>query len=413
MKITYSLILICLVFCFGCKKSQVKSNVDLVDTAKLFKPSYITSQTDTINGTIYIYGRNYEMFSSNITVKFNNTTVVPYGYKTGAILVKVPEGATTGPLYIEVYKKKIMLADTFYVLRNKYEWKRLSPFPGGKRSNAAAFVIGDKAYVGTGENYLEAPDFSDLWQYNYQNDTWIRKASVPEGAAAPFTGRQSAFSFSYGGKGYIGGGKQGYSFDLGDLNEYDPVADKWTTKLKLTGWVKFGPSRSCVVGTEGYVFSQTIQAYGGQVLYKYNVALNQLTRFDYAVGEFIPTAYNWYGVVNAKLLAGTDGGNFGTYSSAGEYSQISSNGPGELGVLKTAITYTNDLYESFGDEGCLWRYDFVQNRWTQLSNKKMGITAGITTFRIGSKIYVVGGDNGVTTKATDAVWMMDIDRYIR
>jgi N-acetylneuraminic acid mutarotase len=83
------------------------------------------------------------------------------------------------------------------------------------RSNAVAFVIGNKAYIATGAmGSLK----SDVWEYDPATDLWEPKTNF-EGSA-----RQDAVSFSIAGRGYVTTGKSStYQFD--DIWEFLPLDD--------------------------------------------------------------------------------------------------------------------------------------------------------------------------------------------
>ncbi len=66
------------------------------------------------------------------------------------------------------------------------------------RNNASAFIIGDKAYLSTGEN---GTSYVYTWEYNFADDTWKQKSSF-EGPAT--TG---AVGFDVKGRGFIATGR--------------------------------------------------------------------------------------------------------------------------------------------------------------------------------------------------------------
>lgn len=82
------------------------------------------------------------------------------------------------------------------------------------RSNAAAFVIGGKGFITTGEN---GGNVSDCWQYDPATDVWIKKTAF-EGRS-----RTGALGFSVNGKGFIMTGRSG-SDPFDDLWEFYPDA---------------------------------------------------------------------------------------------------------------------------------------------------------------------------------------------
>src|SRR6476660_6387769 len=99
--------------------------------------------------------------------------------------------------------KKILLAaiTLFYVNENNAQgtWTRKADFGGGIRSFTVAFSIGEKGYVGTGEdeNFTVRKDF---WEYDPAADTWTQKANFGGGP------RYAAVGFGIGKKGYVGTG---------------------------------------------------------------------------------------------------------------------------------------------------------------------------------------------------------------
>ncbi len=80
------------------------------------------------------------------------------------------------------------------------------------RSNASAMVIGDSAYISTGEN---GSLYTFTWGYDFATDLWKEKTPF-EGAA-----RTGAVGFSVQNRGYIGTGRSSTAqFD--DIREFKP-----------------------------------------------------------------------------------------------------------------------------------------------------------------------------------------------
>ena len=122
-------------------------------------------------------------------------------------------------------------------------WKERSVFDGIPRSNAASFLIGDKAYMGTGydgDDYL-----NDFWEYNIEGDYWSQKANFPG------IERSSSSAFAIDNKGYLGIGYDGDN-ELSDFWEYNPNSNTWTQKANFGG----GNRRDAVgfaSNTNGYI----------------------------------------------------------------------------------------------------------------------------------------------------------------
>lgn len=83
------------------------------------------------------------------------------------------------------------------------------------RTNAAAFVIGDFAFLATGNNGGAA--MATCWQYDFSQDIWTKKTNFENSA------REGAVGFTVSGRGYIATGMSGNSqFD--DIMEFLPDA---------------------------------------------------------------------------------------------------------------------------------------------------------------------------------------------
>ncbi len=96
---------------------------------------------------------------------------------------------------------------------------RLNDFPGPARAGSFYFSVGSHGYVGTGINYGTL--FSDFWEYDSSNDTWTKKADYPGGAAV------GASAIVHNDIAYVIEGKDVYSFD--------PSTDQWTKKATFPG----------------------------------------------------------------------------------------------------------------------------------------------------------------------------------
>ncbi len=114
-------------------------------------------------------------------------------------------------------------------LERGQRWKKIASLPGSGRSEAAAFVVNNRGYVGTG--FAVKGDLSDFWSYNPQSNQWAPVDSLP------YDPRRGAISFSINGKGYIGTGfKSENSTYLSDLWSFDPTAARgkqWQTRTPL------------------------------------------------------------------------------------------------------------------------------------------------------------------------------------
>ncbi len=124
-------------------------------------------------------------------------------------------------------------------------WIQKSNFPGGDREYIAGFTIGNKVYMGTGDDSFTGYE-NDFWEYTPAADTWVQKTDVPG------PGRMFATGFAIGNKGYIGLGRSNTSIFLNDIYEYNPVDDTWQIKQVYPGGGA-GPVTNFVINGHAYV----------------------------------------------------------------------------------------------------------------------------------------------------------------
>lgn len=114
-------------------------------------------------------------------------------------------------------------------------WTQKNDFPGAARSDAASFVIGDKAYMGTGWSVPQPGvqlQLSDWWAYDPATDSWSAKAPFPGGPCS------FAAGIGLGSTGYLGvtgkgpsPGKQWWA--------YHPDSDAWTELAEFPGRTRY------------------------------------------------------------------------------------------------------------------------------------------------------------------------------
>jgi N-acetylneuraminic acid mutarotase len=104
-------------------------------------------------------------------------------------------------------------------------WTQISPIEGVARSAAVSFVIGSRAYVGTGFDSDER--LSDFWEFDPSSRTWRQIANFGG------TARNNAVGFSINDKGYVGTGYD--NTYRKDFWEYDPANNRWSQKTDFGG----------------------------------------------------------------------------------------------------------------------------------------------------------------------------------
>lgn len=169
-------------------------------------------------------------------------------------------------------------------------WTKVSPFPGGSRTFASAFVIDDKAYVGGGSDNLE--EYKDFWMYSPSSDSWSRIADFPYGFL-------NGIGLSSGGNGYI-------TTKNSDSNfwKYDPELNEWTQMSTLPTESSDRRRLDCGFELNGklYIYVSGTST-GDHELHEFNPSTNQWSRkadmpyFGIDAGGASAASCNGYGYI--------------------------------------------------------------------------------------------------------------------
>jgi N-acetylneuraminic acid mutarotase len=255
MRLLVLLLLLCSLT--NCKKDPVET---------LGQPEILSfmQPTDTSGATVTIVGRNFSKTPSNNIVTFNTADTTAFSSSNDTLLVRVPSKATTGLIKVEVYSKTTVSADTFYVGTGR--WKRMADFPGGPRSDAIGFSIGNKGYITGGAG---TQNYNDLWEYDMRSDQWTQKANFP---GLPLT---NGVCFVLQGKAYIGFGQSDvYPYSSQAYYAYDPQTDTWTqmANIAIAVFTNLKPLGLVINGT-GYLVPNT----GTDQVFAYDPTVDQWT----------------------------------------------------------------------------------------------------------------------------------------
>jgi N-acetylneuraminic acid mutarotase len=268
----------------------------------------------------------------------------------------------------------LMLNDLWEYDPGTNTWTQKANFPGQARRDAVAFSIGTKGYVGTGMNNADAfmgNPLSDFWQYDPASNTWLQKAPYPGNFGA---GIYYAAGFALNGKGYICCGKEGASNYSNELWEYNPSGNSWTQKNNFPGGVRYGGT-AFVIGNYAYYGTGTDENVFNNDFYRYSPSTNTWTPIaDFPGSERFSCSSFTLGTCG-YLVFGSDGG--------------------------------------YKDE--LWQYDPAANYWSVRASYPNGERRSAVAFTIGSRAYA-GTGKGLTGTRKDfyeytAPFIIGIDEY--
>lgn len=264
-------------------------------------------------------------------------------------------------------------------------WTQKANFVGAERCNAFAFSIANRGYVGGGWG-ANWNSYSDLYEYNPDNNQWIQKANPPDyyafvsfaigdkgyilgsgnklycynpttntwsqKASFPGAGTYGVVGFAMNNKGYIGLGED-ENVNKIDFWEYNPNTDKWTQKSNFQGSGRTG-AIGFSINDKGYI----VTGYGSD--------------FNTDLWEYDPSTNQW----NAKA----------TFSGSGRDQAVafSINGKGYVGLGQTYGSQHDDF----------WEYNPNTNQWTQVESFKGDKRRLSVSFALGNKAYVGLGMSG-------------------
>lgn len=192
----------------------------------------------TAGNKVIIKGRGFGNTIDSFKLFFNATEANISSLTDTIIVTQVPQGATTGRISVSSAGRSAKSEQDFVILPGT--WIRKSDMPAPGRIFASAFSIDDKGYVGNGfvfDGNGAGPVLNDWWQYDPVSDQWISKAGYPGGK------RSNAVAFVINNIGYVGTGWDDMRIRKKDFWSYDPVNDLWTRKSDFPG-----PERIDAVG---------------------------------------------------------------------------------------------------------------------------------------------------------------------
>ncbi len=323
-------------------------------------------------------------FVSNLTNLMPNTTYYVRAYAT--------EGSTT----------KYGKVDTLVV---KNFWTQISDFGGSPRNDAIALSMGTKAYLGLGVEIYQKNDF---WEYDSVSGAWTQKANYNDSVVG-------AVGFVIGGKAYLGTGL-GNNFFSKSLNVYDPSTNLWSSKANYGGDSVSG-AVAFAIGNLGYVGTGFDGGAFKNDFWEYNPNTDSWTQ----KADFSGTARSdavGYGI-NGKgyVCGGYDGTNYNNDmyeydpSSNSWTSKANLGGSGRSDAVGFEI---NGLaYIGLGWDGSayltdLWAYDPQTNAWVQKSDFAGAARWKAVGFSLGDKAYV---GTGLTTNNQKDFWVYNPNNY--
>ncbi|HTA83969.1 MAG TPA: T9SS type A sorting domain-containing protein [Bacteroidia bacterium] len=197
-------------------------------------------------------------------------------------------------------------------------WTKKSNFPGVARICPATFVIGNYAYIVTGQRSDSLPPHftNECWQYNSSNDKWTQRANFP-GVA-----RGYAVGFSIGGKGYVGTGSQYNQNYRKDFWAYDTATNTWSQITDFGGTARISACGFSASGKGYLCFGDDSITGTRNDIWEYDTATKLWTQKNNNPGPSQCATSGF--VINNKIYvgAGTDNTNGKCYNEFWQYEPL-------------------------------------------------------------------------------------------
>lgn len=285
-------------------------------------------------------------------------------------------------------------------------WVSKSDFNGVSRSEAAAFVINDTAYIGTG--YDGNNRLKDIWAYNATGNYWYQKADFQG------TPRNSAVAFQAAGKGYLGTGYDGVN-TLKDMWQFDPIANTWMQKADFAGSARydavgFGILDKGYIGTgfDGNYLKDFWVYNPGSDSWAQNVGFGGAKREQAVAFVHSNKVYIATGVNNGSYV--NDFWSFDPASSAWTQLRSTANVSTDsyddnYGAIDranaVAFVIGDKAYLTTGDVGTLlsstWEYDFSTDLWATKQAFEGAARTGAVGFSISAGGFLATGRSSTFT----------------
>jgi N-acetylneuraminic acid mutarotase len=180
-------------------------------------------------------------------------------------------------------------------------WTQIADFPGVGRRGAVSFVVGDYAYVGTGET--NSGRSADFYRFSPASGSWSPISSMTDA-------RTSSVAFAIDSYGYVGTGNTSFG-STNDFQRYNPTTDSWEMMASV-GAISRQEACGFALGGKGYLGTGDDFSSGNNFkdMYEFDPALGTWVQ----LGDFAGTARRYLSGTTlggfAYVGLGTNGTNF-------------------------------------------------------------------------------------------------------
>ncbi|HEY4786392.1 MAG TPA: galactose oxidase [Bacteroidales bacterium] len=295
------------------------------------------------------------------------------GGRTGAVCFVIGDSAYIGLGYNQSVSPRYFTSFYRYTAYNN-QMKQVKDFKGIGRTNAVAFSVNNKGYVGLGFNDTQDNYYlKDFYEYDPATNSWRDVSTFDT------VGRRGAVAFAIGNNGYVGTGLDGQGRYLSDFWKFTPDAGqgKWDpipgipfSRANATTFVLNGMGY-VVTGDNNSSYSSSA---GADRFYRYN-----------------PSSNAWE---ELRRIA-----NVSTESYDDNYNIVRSYASGFASATKGYVTCGST---NGGARSDTWEYDPSNDIWTQKTSFEGSARSQAVGFIVSSKLMVGTGSSG--SSYYDDIW---------
>lgn len=200
--------------------------------------------------TIWIKTENFSNVNAAKSITFNGKVLANSQPNSYGVTCVMPEGIQTGKFTIDVNGYQKDYDHEVTVLTGGGQWTKSVDFPGRIIAPPACFKIGDFFYYGIGytlnasSSGMSGIITNEFWKFNPSTLVWTQMPSLPLMDDGSVSGAWN-FSFTVKGMGYVSGGNSYLSGTSNDFYQFDPATETWKkmstlstelTKASITGF---------------------------------------------------------------------------------------------------------------------------------------------------------------------------------
>jgi N-acetylneuraminic acid mutarotase len=350
--------------------------------------------TDTVGATVVIKGADFNTIAGENEVKFNGVTATVLSATTDSLLVKVPEGASTGKITLKTWGQSFQSGTEFTVL---YIPSITSFLPLADTVGALVTIKGKNFGKTIADNKVFFSSSSSSYDASVRLAAEIISASESQLVVKVPASAKSYTIFVTANNGTASTAQNFCVIYPPVITSISPSLGGEGSIITFNGnnlWQDLYGNYSVPVSIKFNGVAAIQIEHPSTSIMKATVPAGAFTgKISLTVGPYTWNSANDFMVGNWKWTKKADmqGGSFASVS-------FSINGKGYFGLGRNSALFFK----------ALWEFDPTADKWTQKADMPSASgKAGSSCFVINDKAYVIGGLNGNGNGSSKEVWEYD------